>query len=53
MFEYLSKVIIRSIRLDKSLYKDPNTFGELSLYYAGLIMVLDGSSRSYSLKYAL
>ena len=49
MFEYLSKVIIRSIRLDKSLYKDPNTFGELSLYYAGLIMVLDGIAGAIAL----
>ena len=49
MFEHLSKVIIRSIRLDKSLYKDPNTFGELSLYYAGLIMVLDGIAGAIAL----
>ena len=49
MFEYLSKVIIRSIRLDKSLYKDPNTFGEISLYYAGLIMVLDGIAGAIAL----
>ena len=49
MFEYFSKVIIRSIKLDKSLYKDPNTFGELSLYYAGLIMVLDGVAGAIAL----
>ena len=49
MFEYLSKVIIRSIKLDKSLYKDPNTFGEFSLYYAGLIMVLDGIAGAIAL----
>ena len=49
MFEYLSKVIIRSIRLDKSLYKDPNTFGETSLYFAGLIMVLDGVAGAVAL----
>jgi len=49
MFEYLSKVIIRSIRLDKSLYKDPNTFGEFSLYCAGLIMVLDGIAGAIAL----
>ena len=49
MFEYLSKVIIRSIRLDKSLYKDPNTFGETSLYYAGLIMILDGVAGAIAL----
>ena len=49
MFEDFSKVIFRSIRLDKSLYKDPNTFGELSIYYAGLIMVLDGVAGSIAL----
>ena len=42
MFEDFTKIIFRSIKLDKDLYKDPNTFGDLSLYYAGLIMVLDG-----------
>ena len=49
MFENFSKVIYRSIRLDKSLYKDPNSFGELSLYYAGLIMVLDGVAGAIAL----
>ena len=49
MFEYFSKVIIRSIKLDKSLYKDPNTFGETSLYFAGLIMVLDGIAGAIAL----
>jgi len=49
MFEYFSKVIIRSIKLDKNLYKDPNSFGELSLYYAGLIMVLDGVAGAIAL----
>ena len=49
MFEDFSKVIFRSIRLDKNLYKDPNSFGELSLYYAGLIMVLDGVAGAIAL----
>ena len=49
MFEYFLKVIFRSIKLDKNLYKDPNTFGELSLYYAGLIMVLDGVAGAVAL----
>ena len=49
MFEDFSKIIIRSIKLDKSLYKDPNTFGELSIYYAGLIMILDGIAGAIAL----
>ena len=49
MFEDFSKVIFRSIKLDKNLYKDPNTFRELSLYYAGLIMVLDGVAGAIAL----
>ena len=49
MFENFSKIIIRSIKLDKNLYKDPNTFGELSIYYAGLIMVLDGVAGAIAL----
>ena len=49
MFEDFSKVIIKSIRLDKSLYKDPNTFREITLYYAGLIMVLDGMAGAIAL----
>ena len=49
MFEYFSKIILSSIKLDKNLYKDPYTFGELSLYYAGLIMVLDGVAGAVAL----
>ena len=49
MFEDFTKIIFRSIKLDKDLYKDPNTFGELSLYYAGLIMVLDGVAGAIAL----
>jgi len=29
MFEDFTKIVFRSIKLDKGLYKDPNTFGEL------------------------
>ena len=49
MIENFSKIIFRSIKLDSSLYKEPNTFGELSLYYAGLIMVLDGVAGAVAL----
>ena len=49
MFENFIKVVIRSIKLDKTLYKDPNPFGESSMYYAGLIMVLDGMAGAIAL----
>ena len=42
MFGEFLNIIIRSIKLDKSLYKDNKNFGEASVYFAGLIMILDG-----------
>ena len=35
-------MIFKSIKLDKSLYSDVKNFGEASIYFAGLIMILDG-----------
>ena len=49
MFENFSRIILSSIKLDKNLYKDPNTFGQQSLYYAGLIMMLDGVAGAIAL----
>ena len=34
--------MFRSIKLDKTLYKDNKNFGEAAIYFAGLIMILDG-----------
>ena len=42
MFGEFFKIIIRSLKLDKYLYRDPKSFGEASIYFAGLIMILDG-----------
>ena len=42
MFGEFLSIIFRSIKLDKTLYKDNNNFGEASIYFAGLIMILDG-----------
>ena len=42
MFGEFLNIIIKSIKLDKSLYSDPKNFGEASIYFAGLIMILDG-----------
>ena len=42
MFGEFLSIIVRSIKLDKSLYKDNKNFGEAAVYFAGLIMILDG-----------
>ena len=39
--EFLN-IVVKSIKLDKSLYTDSKNFGEASVYFAGLIMILDG-----------
>ena len=42
MFAQFLSIILRSIKLDKSLYKDNKYFGEAGIYFAGLVMILDG-----------
>ena len=42
MFGEFLEIIVRSIKLDKTLYKDNKNFGEAAIYYAGIIMILDG-----------
>ena len=42
MFGEFLNIIVRSIKLDKTLYKDNKNFGEAVIYFAGLIMILDG-----------
>ncbi len=42
MFGEFLNIIFKSIRLDKSLYSDNRNFSEASIYFAGLIMILDG-----------
>ena len=42
MFGEFLSIIVRSLKLDKSLYKDNRNFGEAAIYFAGLIMILDG-----------
>ena len=42
MFGEFLSIIVRSIKLDKTLYKDNKNFGEASVYFAGLIIILDG-----------
>ena len=42
MFTEFLNIIVRSLKLDKNLYKDNRNFGEAAIYFAGLIMILDG-----------
>ena len=42
MFAQFLSIVFSSIKLDKSLYSDNKFFGEAGIYFAGLIMILDG-----------
>jgi hypothetical protein len=42
MFGEFLSIVFKSIKLDKSLYSDNKNFGEAAIYFAGLIMILDG-----------
>ncbi|MDC0216112.1 hypothetical protein OAJ75_03370 [Candidatus Pelagibacter sp.] len=42
MFAEFLNIVFQSIKLDKNLYKNNKNFGEAGIYFAGLIMILDG-----------
>ncbi len=42
MFGEFLNIVVRSLKLDKNLYKENKYFGEAGIYFAGLIMILDG-----------
>ena len=42
MFALFLDIFFKSLKLDRNLYKDPKYFGEAGIYFAGLIMILDG-----------
>ena len=42
MFGEFLNIFFKSLKLDKSLYKNNFYFGEAAIYFAGLIMILDG-----------
>tara|TARA_B100001123_G_C14924243_1_gene873029 strand:+ start:149 stop:694 length:546 start_codon:yes stop_codon:yes gene_type:complete len=42
MFAEFLNIIFSSLKLDKNLYKNNKNFGEAAIYFAGLIMILDG-----------
>ena len=42
MFAVFLDIVFRSLKLDKKLYKESKYYGEAAIYFAGLIMILDG-----------
>ena len=42
MFAQFLDIFFKSLKLDKNLYRDSRYFGEAAIYFAGLIMILDG-----------
>ncbi len=42
MFAQFLDIIFRSLKLDRNLYREQRYFGEAAIYFAGLIMILDG-----------
>ena len=42
MFSEFLNIVFSSLKLDKNLYKNNKNFGEAAIYFAGLIMILDG-----------
>tara|TARA_B100001123_G_C15246159_1_gene1000999 strand:- start:642 stop:1187 length:546 start_codon:yes stop_codon:yes gene_type:complete len=42
MFAQFLEIVFKSLKLDKTLYKDAKYFDEAAIYFAGLIMILDG-----------
>jgi hypothetical protein len=48
MFGEFLNIIVRSLKLDKDLYKDNKNFGEAAIYFAGIIMILDGIAGAFA-----
>ena len=42
MFGEFLNIVAKSLKLEKSLYRESKFFGEAGIYFAGLIMILDG-----------
>ena len=42
MFGQFLHIVVSSLKLDRNIFKDPKYFGEAAIYFAGLIMILDG-----------
>ena len=48
MLNLIFSIIFRSIKLDKTLYRNNKNFGEPAVYIAGLIMILDGIAGAFA-----
>ena len=48
MFNLIFNIIVQSIKLDKTLYRNNKNFGEAAIYIAGLIMILDGMAGAFA-----
>ena len=48
MFAQFLDIVFRSLKLDRNLYKDQRYFGEAAIYFAGLIMILDGVAGAFA-----
>ena len=46
MFAQFLDIFFKSLKLDRNLYKDSRYFGEAAIYFAGLIMILDGVAKA-------
>ena len=42
MFAQFLDIVFKSLKLDKTLYRNPRYYGEAGIYFAILIMILDG-----------
>ena len=42
MFGQFLHIVVSCLKLDRNIFKDPKYFGEAAIYFAGLIMILDG-----------
>tara|TARA_B100000941_G_scaffold256218_1_gene205398 strand:+ start:185 stop:730 length:546 start_codon:yes stop_codon:yes gene_type:complete len=42
MFAHFLDIVFKSLKLDKTLYRNPRYYGEAGIYFAILIMILDG-----------
>ena len=51
MFGEFLSIIVRSIKLDKTLYKDNKNFGEAAIYFAGINNDIRWYCRSCCSKY--
>ena len=42
MFGQFLHIVVSCLKLDRNIFKDSKYFGEAAVYFAGLIMMLDG-----------